>query len=41
VGRALSDARAEPRHWLDGLIPMLDVTPPAAAAGMAVVVAEH
>ena len=40
VVRALCDVRAEPRHWMDGLLAMLDAMPPEAAAGTAVVVAD-
>jgi hypothetical protein len=40
VVRALSDVRAEPRPWMDGLLAMLDAMPPAAAAETAVVVAD-
>jgi len=40
VVRALCDVRAEPRHWMDGLLAMLDTMPPPAAAGTAVVVAD-
>ena len=40
VVRALSDVRAEPRPWMDGLLAMLDAMPAAAAAGTAVVVAD-
>ena len=40
LARTLCDVRAEPRHWMDGLLAMLDAMPPEAAAGTAVVVAD-
>ncbi len=40
MARTLCDVRAEPRHWMDGLLAMLDAMPPEAAAGTAVVVAD-